>query len=749
MILAKPSGITLKEHVDNVVAEANSIINSFPFVFEKHGINLAKRLLGACKFHDDGKKHPRWQNACQKDYQIFLDWQKKNGGTYSDFERKNRKISGANIRKASIRHEIDSLLQHKKHGFSLPVQIAIAAHHNKLNQRFECRWIDQIFGIYGKKLFETFLIENNKFRNSYDFKLALNKYLEYAGVRSLLILADHRASIKESNKPVPQFNKFSYRFSKDWDKRPVQKIAEDNWKEDLLLVRAPTGAGKTDAALLWAKKQIDNNKADRLIIAMPTRFTSNALSINVSDSLSETGLYHSSAWFNKFYYDVKDGNKIEHLAKLEHEFARQLLTPVTVITIDHLLIALTLTREDHHSILFNLSNSCVVIDEADFYDEFTQANILVLLEAIKEWKVPVMIMSASLPEITIGLYKSIGFNLSKIHEDISDNKRIRCKVKTINKYEKVNELDSLLNKCIEKGTAIIYANTVAKAMEFYEWFEKHGVEPILYHSRFTEPDKMKKENELIDHLGKKAWKNGNAKGIAIMTQIGEMSVNISANFMISDICPMDRLVQRIGRLSRFSKSIIGELHVLIPIKNEIDYPAPYGNYEKRKWIPIKPYLQTIEFLEKKEYNADDFISLINKIYPNIKEFNVRTKNNATKLKEHFVFSWLVTPLATTNEDNNATEHWKSRDIVGNQTVFVKFPDYEYFSNYLDFKAFKNENTIDVHPYLIKQGINKYHTLSLGDIYIGDEKENIIYINNPDIYNFKIGLKIDNEVDQFL
>ena len=62
--------------------------------------------------------------------------------------------------------------------------------------------------------------------------------------------------------------------------------------------------------------------------------------------------------------------------RLQHEFAKHFETPVTVCTIDHLLISLTHTKEEHHAITFNMAHSCVVIDEADFYDEFTQANIL-------------------------------------------------------------------------------------------------------------------------------------------------------------------------------------------------------------------------------------------------------------------------------------------------------------------------------------------------------------------------------------
>ena len=239
---------------------------------------------------------------------------------------------------------------------------------------------------------------------------------------------------------------------------------------------------------------------------MPTRFTSNALAINVKEDLSDTGLYHSSAWFKEFHEKAKESKTARHESKMLHEFARKLLTPVTVCTIDHLLMCLTLSREDHHSIAFNLAHSCVVIDEADFYDDFTQANILVLLEALNEWKVPVMVMSASLPTSSLKMYQSTGYQVQEIKEDISDNTRHRCEVKNIQDYEKVEDLSETLMKCTEQPT-IIYANTVAKAIEFYNWFEKNtNIDPMLYHSRFTEPHKLKKEKVLIDNLGRKAWK---------------------------------------------------------------------------------------------------------------------------------------------------------------------------------------------------------------------------------------------------
>lgn len=752
-LLAKPSGITLQEHVANVLEEGSYIQESFPITFKKYfqltQKDLEKRLKGAIKFHDAGKTHPIWQNACRKDYELFRKWNELKKGSFQQFSKENKDLAGKNLRTSGIRHEIASLDKHFKDGFSQPVKAAIAAHHSKLSRKHESRWNDNSSGVNSFKLWSEFVGLNGCFRNYHDFKEAVLKHYEFSGVRAYLELADHRASAREDKNSVINFTSFRYQFPSNWEKRNVQKLAEQFSDDELLLLRAPTGAGKTDACLLWASKQIDKRKAERLIIAMPTRFTSNALSINVAETLSGTGLYHSSAWFNKYHEQVETGEIVKDIAKKEQELARKLLTPVTVCTIDHLLMSLTLSREEHHSIVFNLANSCVVIDEADFYDEFTQANILVLLQALKELKVPVMIMSASLPESSIEMYKSIGYKVNGIKEDTSDLERIRCEIKEIRNYEKVKELEDLLELCIEKENAIIYANTVAKAFEFYNWFKEKGISPILYHSRFTEPDKKIKEQILLNALGKEAWENGTAKGIAILTQIGEMSVNISADIMISDLCPMDRLVQRAGRLCRFDKNKIGELYVIVPQQNENLYPAPYGNYiPKKGWESNLALTKTLDFLEQKKYSAKDFVTLINKVYPYFKGVSVKAESNAIKLKEKFVSNWLILPLDQSKKDDSDSQDWRSRDIVGNETVFVSYPEIENFYFWQDFQEFKLESSIDVSSYLIQKGI-KENNIAKKTIIVSGEEINIYIALNS--YEFEYGLQLTNNSidDQFL
>jgi len=740
-ILAKPSGITLEQHTQGVVSEGKLLLEQTPFVVQKYqeriGKSLAIRLERVCQYHDLGKSTNKWQIACQKDYDAFLQWQSQHGGTFKEYSKTENE--GENIRKAGVRHEIQSLRLVEKTKLPLPQQVAIAAHHSKLGNNFEERWTNED----ASDLWAIFKRESNRVIEQYSLEQSAKTLYEFAGPRGLLQLVDHRASAKEEGGFVPDFTQFSYQFPHK-EKRGVQRLIEQHWKDDLLLVRAPTGAGKTDASLLWAQLQIENKRADRLVIAMPTRFTSNALAINVAESLSDTGLYHSSAWFAKFQEQVDTGVLDKREADKIHEFARLLQTPITVCTIDHLLIALTLTREDHHLIAFNMANSCLVIDEADFYDDFTQANILVLLEILKCWNVPVLLMSASLPESVLPSYQKLGFKIDKIIEDTSDNTRDRFEIKSIKEYTDLEEISDLLDLCVDKGTVIIYANTVDKAVMFYDWFKKRKANPILYHSRFTEPHKKEKEQELINALGKEAWAKNCANGIAILTQIGEMSINISADIMISELCPIDRLTQRAGRLCRFDKTNVGELYVLIPMKNDLVYPAPYGEYDRKikAWIPCEAFVKTSEILDTTSYSAERLVSLINHVYAVQDSFSPKAINNAKSLKEYFSWNWLINPAQKPTTDETDTNFWKSRNIAPQDTVYIEKPLSNTFYNYFSFQNWKLKNSLELPVYLIEKG-KKLHMIDLVPIRVKEEYENI-YVIREGFYDKEKGVTFIEE-----
>jgi CRISPR-associated endonuclease/helicase Cas3 len=743
--LAKPSGITLDQHKKNVMSEGWVLSSYYPYTFKKYqertGKSLEKRIEHVTNFHDDGKQNEKWQMACQLDYNNYLSWKQKYGGSWQEYTSKMYEEAGKHLQKAGVRHEFQSLVINEKKRLPICLQAAIAAHHGKLGFKFEDRWIRE--GVEG--IWKTFQRESNRV---IDERMSLsevaNLHYEFAGPRGYLQLTDRRASAIEDGDFVPDHKPFKYQFPHS-EKRNVQRLIEEHWQDELLLIRAATGAGKTDASLLWASKQIENGKAERLIIAMPTRFTSNALSINVAESLSSTGLYHSSAWFTKFQEKIEAGTVSKKEASKEHEFARLLQTPVTVCTIDHLLMALTLTREDHHLITFNLANSCLVVDEADFYDNFTQANILVLLEILKYWNVPVLLMSASLPDSVLSDYQKIGYPVTEIKEDNIDQEeylRSRFEIKSIVSCAMPLDIENLLENCLSKGNAIIYANTVDRAMEFLNWFDDKGIDTCLYHSRFTEPDKMEKEKILIQMLGRDAWESGTARGIAILTQIGEMSINISADLMISDLCPIDRLTQRAGRLCRFDKSKLGVLHVLVPERNDKIYPAPYGRFDRKEksWVSSESFEKTRQIISCQEYSAQSLVKILNDVYEVQSEFSALALSNAKNLKEYYKNNWLINSKQISNKDDSGVNFWKSRDIPPQETVFVSIPENKYFSNYLGYQDWKLKNGLELPIYLIDKG-KKNFVIDLMEVVVKEDMEHLFVIREG-FYTIEKGVDLN-------
>lgn len=757
-VLAKPSGITLEQHNKDVVTESLSICQVLPASLSKYskmvGKNLTNLLCASAEWHDEGKKHNKWQTACWKDYQNYKVWKTKNPeGNFLKYSKECQDEAGENLRKNNFRHEMESLRIVDPQGDLLMSQkVAIAAHHSKLGSRYEDKW--KACEAYSS-IWKEFRRTSSSITLRNDFSLLCSAHMKYDAIRGLLQLADHRASAKEEMEDISSLEPFSYTFPYT-QKRGVQKIVEDNWKKDLLLLRAPTGAGKTDAALLWASKQIEAQRADRLIFAMPTRFTANAISVNVSKELGQTGLYHSSAW--SAISDKVKNNEISLSDALnQHKMARCLLSPITVCTIDHLLMSLTMTREDHHLISYNLANSCVVIDEADFYDDFTLANIQYLLKVLHEWKVPVLIMSASLPDSSLSLYQSTGYKIDSILEDSHDvnNIRKRFEIKDIIDYNEFKDIDPLIEKCFEIGNGILYMNTVDSAIALYKHIcsdikrTKEEIENVhLYHSRFTEPDKLKKEEKIIKALGKKAWGEGTAKGIVIMTQIGEMSINISSEIMISELCPIDRMIQRTGRLCRFSDDM-GKLYILIPYRNKTIYSAPYGILEDNCWIPSKAFLVTKDVLQLKCYSFDDMTVLLNDVYKEKFKFSSDAKRNVGELEKMFKYNWLICPKDVSDEDDVESKEWKSRNIVYQDDVFVCPPPTHQFRNYSEFLEYKLLYAISLPEYLVIKGKNKLNRIDPGyEVKIG--KNSIVRLNvvRTGFYDDKKGLDLTRE-DNFL
>ena len=687
------------------------------------------------EWHDAGKQDD-WQYYCRLDHAEWLR------------QGRPRNFRGRHLQKSGIRHELDSLRRLHDPGSpdrKLPMcaYAAIAAHHGKLGRKHEHRWQGHDKHKWFWRQFERTANKLNP-DDPASFDPAIRLRYEYDGPRALLQLADHRASAQEEGTVVPKLRQFEYSFPAHWEKRGVQKLIECFWDDPFAILRAPTGAGKTDASLLWAQRQMARDRADRLVIAMPTRFTANSLAIATTETLGSTGLYHSSAWFQAKNEKLPNAERAHWQAELS--YARQLETPVTVTTIDHLCLCLTGAREDHHAIFWNLAHSCVVIDEADFYDDFTQRNLVVLLRALRRLQVPVLLMSATVPESARDLYALAGQHTARIWEDeqAQELTRPRCQLVRAGHCSEPADAAGLLRRGLAGEPLIIYTNTVRRAQAYYDWLRHEAPDfkdVVLYHSRFTEPHKADLEERLKQLLGKDAWETGTQRGIAILTQIGELSVNISADLMLSDLCPIDRLAQRVGRLARFSKRpgrsewVTGELHLVEPYaldkkKGELaPYPAPYGHYDREEgWQPSPVLTKSGEWLTAGLYSAQRFMELVNDLYPRVAKPTTEAARNALKLQSMVVRDWLIVPKHELAPEDEDTPEWKSRDIDAQKTVLVEVNTSGIdgggldFTNFLAFREWSLLKSITVPAYeyarALRQGM-----LEMTNAYIGRDHKN--------------------------
>ena len=196
--------------------------------------------------------------------------------------------------------------------------------------------------------------------------------------------------------------------------------------------------------------------------------------------------------------------------------------------------------------------------------------------------------------------------------------------------------------------------------------------------------------------------------------------------------------------SRFDKSKIGDLYVLVPQKEGSLYPAPYGTYDRKgkSWLACDALKKTQEKLDTTYYNAEKLVSLLNEIYSTESEFSAKSITNARTLKEYFSYNWLISPKQQSKDDDTDTNYWKSRDIAAQDTVFVSAPETIYFNTYLSYQNWKLSNSIELPVYLIEKA-KKNYMIDLKSIKIKDETETI-WVIREGFYNKKKGVTFIEE-----
>ena len=370
------------------------------------------------------------------------------------------------------------------------------------------------------------------------------------------------------------------------------RIVDETVQPGILIIEAQMGIGKTEAALAAAEMYAAKTQCGGLFFGLPTQATANGIFPRLvewagqqdDEEMLSVRLAHGSADLNETYQSLFHGHATTDEDAEEplivHPWfegnKQALLADFVVGTVDQILLAAL--RQKHVMLRhLGIAGKTVIIDECHAYDAYMNGYLDRILEWLGKYKAPVIILSATLPAKRRGELvdaylgkrkgkKEDAWRDSRAYPLLTwtDGEDIRQKaisVETQKKEVSVKKLHEedicgyLERKLESGGCAGLIVNTVRRAQNLWSLLKQHFPEKriVLIHAQVTMPDRAEKEKELVACLGKRSTEKERNNLIVIGTQVLEQSLDIDFDVLVTDLCPMDLLLQRTGRLHRHNR----------------------------------------------------------------------------------------------------------------------------------------------------------------------------------------------------
>lgn len=335
------------------------------------------------------------------------------------------------------------------------------------------------------------------------------------------------------------------------------------------LAQAGCGSGKSIAAYEWArvrceKSHLSGRKNFRLFFCLPTtgttteQFKDYALESGIDPKLMSLTHSRSSVDLQAIAKTAAQeeasenpDNPAEEALKAERDKIESLAlwsTPLVVSTADTVLGLMANARRAIYS-LPAIMCGAFVFDEIHAYDEQMFGHLLVLLKNFP--KLPVLLMTASLPKHRREALRTVRPDLNPVSGE-SDSENLPRYI--LRATSGADEVWQEVRRCVEaKGKVLWVRNQVDWANETYdEVMEEFPHIPVnLYHARLRYTDRACRHRRVVDNFKRKECEGrGNQAAILVATQVAEMSLDLSADLLVTDIAPIPALIQRMGRLNR-------------------------------------------------------------------------------------------------------------------------------------------------------------------------------------------------------
>lgn len=396
--------------------------------------------------------------------------------------------------------------------------------------------------------------------------------------------------------------------------RPLQEeIIKLHNIPDILLIEDETGKGKTEAALLYALKLIGLNSVDGVYFALPTRLSATQIYNRIVDAssrmfdpapsvtLAVSGYHYSSQngavikgkKIGKFEVEwPQDDDDYDDPLKVYQHFASEstkkcMFGSIVVGTVDQAMMA-TIYVKHFNMRKSLLASKLLIIDEIHASDIYMGTIVQRLIHEHISLGGKVLLMSATLgseraeqllkdihsykTKITLQQalstpYPLISHSTNKqiqppivIQKDNTPSKEIDIEFIQI-KDGNYNNVVKYIGKNCLTGRTLIIRNKVKEAVRLHQELEKDlNIEKLLFncngykclhHGKYAKLDRRLLDEEIEKYYGKQST---TSSMILVATQTVEQSLDIDSDLLITDLVPMDVLLQRIGRLWRHTKS---------------------------------------------------------------------------------------------------------------------------------------------------------------------------------------------------
>jgi len=393
---------------------------------------------------------------------------------------------------------------------------------------------------------------------------------------------------------------------------PLQQWAENvalALGNQIFILEDVTGAGKTEAALTLVHRLMASDLADGLYVALPTMATSNAMyerlgkayrRLYADDALPSLvlahGARHLSEAFRKSLSLPENTGTQQHYgceeetietvctAWLADSRKKALLAEVGVGTLDQALLAVLPAR--HQSLrCLGLARKILLVDEVHAYDPYMNKLLQTLIEYHAAQGGSVILLSATLPLDMRNQYlqafcKGIDTETPALKETkkyplathFPSSEQLETALATRREVERtvtvalLDDADDVLERirqAVKQGRCVCWVrNTVGDAIKTYrllarhEWLDKDRL--TLFHSRFAMIDRQRIESATLSFFGKESTAEMRRGRVLIATQVVEQSLDLDFDLMISDLAPIDLIIQRMGREHRHIRDAAGE-----------------------------------------------------------------------------------------------------------------------------------------------------------------------------------------------